>query len=186
MRAMRPTAAWRTACSVCAPMKRWRASIGCSSNRHIPWKKFSRARQRVGAVVVYAGQAAAVFEPRGAPGPRGTGCSTPRSRMRSCMRRCGISCRTFRRAAWQLGGFQASRHGVLPHPLRLDVGETVAKQRELEERYYTSTMLEIPAFAWWPSSIVVTRRRSRGTQRISDLRLRHACWPCRRDSDAHI
>jgi 2-methylisocitrate lyase-like PEP mutase family enzyme len=44
-------------------------------------------------------------------------------------------------AAWE--AFQASRHGrPYPHPLRLDVGETVAKQRELEERYYTSNMLE--------------------------------------------
>jgi 2,3-dimethylmalate lyase len=44
-------------------------------------------------------------------------------------------------AAWE--AFQASRQGrPYPHPLRLDVGETVAKQRELEERYYTSTMLE--------------------------------------------
>jgi 2,3-dimethylmalate lyase len=44
-------------------------------------------------------------------------------------------------AAWE--AFQAGRHGrPYPHPLRLDVGETVAKQRELEERYYTSNMLE--------------------------------------------
>src|ERR671935_274671 len=44
-------------------------------------------------------------------------------------------------AAWE--AFQASRQGrPYPHPLRLDVGETVAKQRELEARYYTATMLE--------------------------------------------
>ena len=44
-------------------------------------------------------------------------------------------------AAWE--AFQASRHGCpYPHPLRLDVGETAAKQRELEERYLTSTVLE--------------------------------------------
>ena len=44
-------------------------------------------------------------------------------------------------AAWE--AFQASRQGrPYPHPLRLEVGETVAKQRELEERYHTSNMLE--------------------------------------------
>ena len=44
-------------------------------------------------------------------------------------------------AAWE--AFQASRQGrPFPHPLRLDVGETVAKQRELEERYFTPTTLE--------------------------------------------
>jgi hypothetical protein len=44
-------------------------------------------------------------------------------------------------AAWE--AFQASRQGrPYPHPLRLDVGETVAKQRALEERYATSSMLE--------------------------------------------
>jgi 2-methylisocitrate lyase-like PEP mutase family enzyme len=44
-------------------------------------------------------------------------------------------------AAWE--AFQASRQGrPYPHPLRLDAGETVAKQRELEERYYTATRLE--------------------------------------------
>ena len=44
-------------------------------------------------------------------------------------------------AAWE--AFQASRQGrPYPHPLRLDIGETVAKQRELEERYSTSTLLE--------------------------------------------
>ena len=44
-------------------------------------------------------------------------------------------------AAWE--AFQASRHGrPYPHPLRLPVGESVAKQRELEERYLTPTVLE--------------------------------------------
>jgi len=43
--------------------------------------------------------------------------------------------------AWE--AFQASRHGrPYPHPLRLDVGETVAKQRELEERYFSPAVLE--------------------------------------------
>jgi hypothetical protein len=44
-------------------------------------------------------------------------------------------------AAWD--AFQARRQGrPYPHPLRLDIGETVAKQRELEERYWTPTGLE--------------------------------------------
>jgi hypothetical protein len=44
-------------------------------------------------------------------------------------------------AAWE--AFQAGRQGrPYPHPLRLDAGETVAKQRQLEERYYTHGMLE--------------------------------------------
>jgi 2-methylisocitrate lyase-like PEP mutase family enzyme len=44
-------------------------------------------------------------------------------------------------AAWE--AFVASRQGrPYPHPLRLDSGETVAKQRELEERYYTPDMLD--------------------------------------------
>jgi hypothetical protein len=39
-------------------------------------------------------------------------------------------------AAWE--AFQASRQGrPYPHPLRLEGGETVAKQRELEARYLT-------------------------------------------------
>jgi hypothetical protein len=43
-------------------------------------------------------------------------------------------------AAWE--AFQASRHGrPYPHPLHLDVGETVAKQRELEERYLSPSGL---------------------------------------------
>jgi len=43
-------------------------------------------------------------------------------------------------AAWE--AFQASRHGrPYPHLLRLDVGETVAKQHELEERYLTPSGL---------------------------------------------
>jgi len=42
--------------------------------------------------------------------------------------------------AWE--AFQAGRQGrPYPHPLRLDAGETVAKQRQLEERYYTPDML---------------------------------------------
>jgi hypothetical protein len=37
-------------------------------------------------------------------------------------------------AAWD--AFQAGRNGrPYPHPLRLDAGETVARQRELEARY---------------------------------------------------
>ncbi|MGH8071969.1 MAG: isocitrate lyase/PEP mutase family protein [Candidatus Entotheonellia bacterium] len=44
-------------------------------------------------------------------------------------------------AAWE--AFQASRQGrPYPHPLHQESGETVAKQRELEERYYTPDMLE--------------------------------------------
>jgi 2-methylisocitrate lyase-like PEP mutase family enzyme len=44
-------------------------------------------------------------------------------------------------AAWE--AFQAGRQGrPYPHPLRGSSGETVAKQRELEERYYTPDMLE--------------------------------------------
>ena len=44
-------------------------------------------------------------------------------------------------AAWE--AFQASRQErPYPHPLRLDFGETVAKQRELEERYYTPAAIE--------------------------------------------
>jgi len=44
-------------------------------------------------------------------------------------------------AAWE--AFQVSRQErPYPHPLRLDFGETVAKQRELEERYYTPAVLE--------------------------------------------
>jgi 2-methylisocitrate lyase-like PEP mutase family enzyme len=44
-------------------------------------------------------------------------------------------------AAWE--AFQASRQGrPYPHSLRQESGETVAKQRELEERYYTPDMLE--------------------------------------------
>ena len=44
-------------------------------------------------------------------------------------------------AAWE--AFQAGRHGrPYPHPLRLEAGETVAKQRELEQRYYTPDLLE--------------------------------------------
>jgi hypothetical protein len=44
-------------------------------------------------------------------------------------------------AAWD--AFQTSRHGrPYPHPLRLEAGETVAKQRELEQRYYTPDLLE--------------------------------------------
>ena len=46
-------------------------------------------------------------------------------------------------AAWE--AFQASRQGGLTPPLRLDVGETVAKQRELEERYLSPSAGEIPA-----------------------------------------
>jgi 2-methylisocitrate lyase-like PEP mutase family enzyme len=43
-------------------------------------------------------------------------------------------------AAWE--AFQASRQGrPYPHPLRLEVGETVAKQRELEERYLSPSGL---------------------------------------------
>jgi hypothetical protein len=43
-------------------------------------------------------------------------------------------------AAWE--AFQASRQGrPSPHPLRLDIGETVAKQRELEERYLSPSGL---------------------------------------------
>jgi 2-methylisocitrate lyase-like PEP mutase family enzyme len=43
--------------------------------------------------------------------------------------------------AWE--AFQASRQGrPYPHPLRLDSGESVAMQRELEQRYYTPAMLE--------------------------------------------
>jgi 2,3-dimethylmalate lyase len=43
-------------------------------------------------------------------------------------------------AAWE--AFQASRQGrPYPHPLRLDVGETVAKQRALEERYLSPSGL---------------------------------------------
>lgn len=39
-------------------------------------------------------------------------------------------------AAWE--AFQAGRNGrPYPHPLRLVAGETVAKQRELEQRYFT-------------------------------------------------
>jgi hypothetical protein len=39
-------------------------------------------------------------------------------------------------AAWE--AFEVGRRGrPYPHPLRTDVGETVAKQRELEERYLT-------------------------------------------------
>jgi hypothetical protein len=44
-------------------------------------------------------------------------------------------------AAWE--AFQANRHGrPYPHPLRSDTGETVAKQRQLEERYYPPDTLE--------------------------------------------
>ena len=44
-------------------------------------------------------------------------------------------------AAWE--AFQAGRQGrPYPHPLRSDAGETVAKQRQLEEQYYTPDMLE--------------------------------------------
>jgi 2-methylisocitrate lyase-like PEP mutase family enzyme len=44
-------------------------------------------------------------------------------------------------AAWE--AFQAGRQGrPYPHPLRLDTGETVTKQRQLEERYYRPDMLE--------------------------------------------
>jgi 2-methylisocitrate lyase-like PEP mutase family enzyme len=44
-------------------------------------------------------------------------------------------------AAWD--AFQTSRHGrPYPHPLRLEAGETVAKQRELEQRYATPDLLE--------------------------------------------
>ena len=44
-------------------------------------------------------------------------------------------------AAWE--AFQACRQGrPYPHPLRSDAGETVAKQRQLEEQYYTPDMLE--------------------------------------------
>jgi hypothetical protein len=43
-------------------------------------------------------------------------------------------------AAWD--AFQASRQGrPYPHPLRLEAGETVAKQRELEERYLSPSGL---------------------------------------------
>jgi hypothetical protein len=56
----------------------------------------------------------------------------------------GASCKAFRRVAWShWEAFQASRQACpYPHPLHQDVGETVAKQRELEERYYTPTILE--------------------------------------------
>ena len=44
-------------------------------------------------------------------------------------------------AAWD--AFQTNRHGrPYPHPLRLEAGETVAKQRELERRYDTPDRLE--------------------------------------------
>jgi len=44
-------------------------------------------------------------------------------------------------AAWE--AFQASHERrPYPPPLRLDSGETVVKQRQLEERYYTPAMLE--------------------------------------------
>jgi 2-methylisocitrate lyase-like PEP mutase family enzyme len=43
-------------------------------------------------------------------------------------------------AAWD--AFQASRQGrPYPHPLRIDAGETVAKQRQLEERYFSPDLL---------------------------------------------
>ena len=43
-------------------------------------------------------------------------------------------------AAWE--AFQASRQGrPYPHPLRLDSGESVAKQRTLEERYLSPSGL---------------------------------------------
>jgi hypothetical protein len=60
------------------------------------------------------------------------------------MPRCGTSCKTFRPgalAAWE--AFQAGRRGrPYPHPLRLEAGESVAKQRELEQRYYPPDRLE--------------------------------------------
>ena len=44
-------------------------------------------------------------------------------------------------AAWD--AFHTSRQGrPYPHPLRLEAGETVAKQRELEQRYHTPDLLE--------------------------------------------
>ena len=54
--------------------------------------------------------------------------------------------------------FQASRQGrPYPHPLRLDVGETVATQRALEERYLSPSGLAKYQRAPGPSHRVITR-----------------------------
>ena len=61
-----------------------------------------------------------------------------------------------RPGGWE--AFQASRQGrPYPHPLRLDVGETVAKQRALEERYLSPSGLAKYQRAPGPSHRVITR-----------------------------
>ena len=119
------------------------ASIGCSSNRRIPSRKFSRRVPASPAPCRSCGQAPAVLEPRRASGPRRAHrvvSSFTHEVMYAALWDFLQDFQTRGLAAWE--AFQASRQGrPYPHPLRLDVGRNRRHAARLEERYLSPSGL---------------------------------------------